>query len=113
MIGGRRRFPLDVPSRGAEEAVEFLARHVLPVPEVDAKRVERLIQTLNSDEFTEREASTKELKELASQFKTTLTPLRKALKDPASPEVKTRLESILADALQRLDRTQPAQGLDR
>jgi WD40 repeat protein len=97
--GAKAYSALSALQEAPEEAVEFLARHVRPVPGADATRVQRLIQDLNSDEFTEREAGTKELKTLAARFRTTL---RKALKDPASPEVKRRLETILSDAPRQL-----------
>lgn len=81
------------------EAVDFLARHVRPVPVASANRVQQLIKNLDSDRFTEREASAKELKTLAVQFRIIL---RNALNGPASPEVKRRLEAILAETPRQL-----------
>ena len=61
--------------------------------------VQRLIQSLSSNQFADREASAKELKTLTAQFRMTL---RKALKEAASLEVKRRLEAILAEAPRQL-----------
>jgi hypothetical protein len=82
-----------------DQAVDFLARRVRPAPAADANRVQRLIDTLDSERFAEREASLKELKTLAAQFKIIL---RKALKNPPSLEVKRRLETILSEAPRQL-----------
>lgn len=82
-----------------EEAVEFLARHVRPAAAADADRILQLIRNLDSVRFAERQASAKELARLASRFR---AKLRKALSEPATLEVKRRIEAILADAPRQL-----------
>jgi WD40 repeat protein len=82
-----------------EEAVDFLTQHVRPVPAADAKRIHRLIQGLGSERFAERDGSAKELMTLTARFRTTL---RKALREPASVEVKRRLATILSEAPRQL-----------
>src|SRR5262249_37040111 len=43
------------------EAVAFLKQHLQPVAAVDAKQLARLIADLDSEQFAQREAATKEL----------------------------------------------------
>jgi hypothetical protein len=78
-----------------EEAVAFVGRHVRSVPAAAADRVRQLIRKLESARFAEREASEKELKVAAAQFRTTL---KKAAKEPPTLEVRRRLEAVLSAA---------------
>jgi RNA polymerase sigma factor (sigma-70 family) len=74
-------------------AVAYLKDRLRPVPEVEARRVERLLADLDGDDFTVREAAAKELTELLEQVG---PALRQALKEARSAEVRKRLEGLLA-----------------
>jgi WD40 repeat protein len=97
--GARAYSAITAFQESPEEATTFLARRVRPVPAAEAARVQQLIRSLDSELFMEREASARELKALTARFRATL---RKALKDPASLEVKRRLEAILIEAPRQL-----------
>lgn len=76
-----------------KEAVAWIAARVKPVPPVDAKRVELLIQQLGSEQFKVRAVAGDELQkmgEVAMPF------LEKALADPANPEAQRRLTDLHA-----------------
>ena len=97
--GGKAYNAICTMQDGPEEAIEYLKRHLRPVPMSDSKNVQRLIQSLGSNQFVDREASAKELVRLTAQFRMTI---RMAVKTAASLEVKRRLESILAEAPRQL-----------
>lgn len=97
--GSRAYIAITVLQEAPDEAVDFLTRHVHPVPAADADRVQRLIQSLGSERFAERKASATELNTLTARFR---GALRKALKGPAPLEVKRRLEIILSEAPRQL-----------
>ena len=75
-----------------EQAVSFLEGHLRPAREVDGQRLVRLINALDSDEFTEREKATKEIKKLGQRAE---LALRRALAGRASPEMRRRVEGLL------------------
>jgi RNA polymerase sigma factor (sigma-70 family) len=75
------------------QAVAYLKEHLRPVPEVEPRRVERLLADLDSSEFTVREAAAKELTGLAERVE---PALRRALKESPSAEVRRCVEALLA-----------------
>jgi hypothetical protein len=74
-------------------AVAYLKDHLRPVPEVEARRVERLLADLDRDDFEVREAAAKELTELGERAE---PALRQALQETRSAEVRKRLEALLS-----------------
>ncbi|HEV3438545.1 MAG TPA: PQQ-binding-like beta-propeller repeat protein, partial [Gemmata sp.] len=74
-------------------AVRLVAEGVKPVAFVDAKVVAALIQKLGSPEFQDREGASKELAVFAPAV---VDQLREAAGKSESPEVRTRLQTILA-----------------
>lgn len=113
----------DLASDDAEEAyraVLTLARHPesvglleskLAIPKAEAQRVAELIGDLNSDQFATRERASAALARLGISA---ALPLRAALKQSDSAEVRRRLEQLL-DALsgerRRRDRAAEALGM--
>jgi WD40 repeat protein len=85
-----------------KSSVPFLAKYVQPAPAMDAKRVQGLINSLDSEEFRERDQANRELEQLNELVR---EPLRKALAANPSPEMKRSLQALLA----RLDQYTPAQ----
>lgn len=77
-----------------DDAVDFLARRVSPAPAADVVRIRKLIKSLDSEEFEERDSATKELKKVGARYRGVL---ESALKDHPSLELKNRLETILAE----------------
>jgi hypothetical protein len=75
------------------QAVAYLAERLRPAAEVDPRRVERRIAELDSERFEEREAAAQELTETGDQAE---AALRRALKGTSSPEVRRRVEGLLA-----------------
>ncbi len=75
-----------------DRAAAWLKERLRPTPEPDAKRVERLIADLNSDDFDVREAATEELSRLERTIEATLRAKLEA--DPGT-EQKHRLELLL------------------
>jgi hypothetical protein len=75
-----------------KETVPLLEKRLRPV-KVDAKRIARLIELLDSEKFSEREAATRELEYLGTFIK---KDLEKALEGKPAPEVKKRLQQLLA-----------------
>jgi WD40 repeat protein len=86
----------------AETSVPFLRKHLPPVPrpEVDFGA---LIGRLDSEQFEEREAASRRLRELGRAAE---DPLRRALKEKPTTEQKKRIEALLA-VLERSPELQP------
>jgi RNA polymerase sigma factor (sigma-70 family) len=75
------------------EAVSFLRERLQPIRPADAKTVARLVKSLDSEDFAEREKALKELETLGESA----TPeLRKVLAGSPSAEVRRQLDRILA-----------------
>jgi RNA polymerase sigma factor (sigma-70 family) len=76
------------------QVVSFLRNALKRTPQVDRKRLARLITELDSDDFKVREqAST----ELAGQGRLAAGALREALQNQPSPEVTRRVKQLLAN----------------
>jgi WD40 repeat protein len=75
------------------EVVAFLRRHLKPATDADFDKVRQLIRGLDSDEFEVREKAYRELEEAGSGA---APALRQALGQDPSPEVRRRLETLLA-----------------
>lgn len=76
------------------DALALLSRHLKPVEDVDAKRIQRLIADLDADEFAVRDKATMELRRIAEVVE---PALRKALASRPSLEMRLRLENLLYD----------------
>jgi sugar lactone lactonase YvrE len=81
-----------------DEAVPFLREQLRPfaaadAPDDDPERVARLIADLEGDEFAVREKASRELARLGKRAE---PALRKALAGATGPELKRRLEQLLA-----------------
>jgi hypothetical protein len=72
--------------------VAFLQDHLQPVPHVSEEHVARLIADLDSGKFAVRQKAAKDLELLAEAAE---GPLRKALEDRPSLELKNRLTELL------------------
>jgi RNA polymerase sigma factor (sigma-70 family) len=86
------------------EAVALLKERLRPAAEADAKRVDRLLADLDSDEFAVRETAAKELEGLAEGAE---PALRRALAGRPSAEVRRRVEGLL----EKLDGTRSPEQL--
>ncbi len=75
-----------------KEAVTFLGRELRPV-KVDAKQAAKWIEELDADGFEEREAASEELGYLGKHARPLI---EKALEAKVMPEVKKRLQALLA-----------------
>src|SRR5262249_28158817 len=75
------------------DAVPFLKDRLRPVPAAVGQRVAQLINRLDSDRFAERQRTGIELEKLQDVAE---LALRKALAAPPSPEVRRRVERLLA-----------------
>lgn len=75
----------------AKEAAPFLKEHLKPV-KVDSKRLAKLIEQLDSDDFAKREEAAAELDYFGKFIK---TDLEKALAGSPSAEVKKRVQGML------------------
>jgi WD40 repeat protein len=75
-------------------AVRLLRAKYPPVPAVLPKEWKKLIATLDSPRFNDREAASKRLKELG---RSAFGPLRRALKGNPSPEQIRRIEAVLSE----------------
>jgi WD40 repeat protein len=73
-------------------AVAYLRDRLRPVPEVEPRRVRRLLADLDSNEFAAREAAARELAALGERVE---PALRRALKESPSAEVRRRLGDLL------------------
>jgi WD40 repeat protein len=78
-----------------ELAVPFLGRHLKPAAPVSGELVGRLIADLASRDFKVRQKAARELERLGEQAEPTV---RKAWADRPEPEVRRRLEALLAKA---------------
>jgi WD40 repeat protein len=76
-----------------EQTVPFLAQRLRPVSSVSAARLAELLAQLDSDKYLVREAATDELKRLGE---VTEKAVRKALQAGPAPEMRRRLEEIVA-----------------
>jgi RNA polymerase sigma factor (sigma-70 family) len=88
-----------------EQALPFLRERLKPVPVADPKRVRRLLDALDADDFAERQRAAAELKDLAEQAAATL---RREARETRSAEVRHTLEELLA----ALDGVSPEQRRD-
>src|SRR6516162_9808346 len=70
----------------------FLRMYLKPAPDVDLKRIRQLIDDLDSDSFSARDAALKEL-EIAGPA--AVPALREALAAHPPPERRRRVESLL------------------
>jgi dipeptidyl aminopeptidase/acylaminoacyl peptidase len=75
----------------AEQSVPFLRDRIKPVVAEDAAKVQKWIADLDSNEFTVRDAATKELKKLGSQA---AAPIKKAIKGTLTAESRQSLARI-------------------
>jgi hypothetical protein len=75
-----------------ERAVALLKERLRPAAAADAKRIDRLLGDLDSDDFALREKATKELDELGDSAE---PALRKVLARKPSAEVRQRAEALL------------------
>jgi RNA polymerase sigma factor (sigma-70 family) len=75
-------------------ALPFLRERLRPAPEPDGKRIRQLINDLDSDTFAVREKAYEELESLGSAA---VGALRQALQKAPSPEVRRRVERLLAN----------------
>jgi Tol biopolymer transport system component len=73
-------------------AVLFLKGHIKAAPPIDAKQVARLVASLDSDKFDEREQATKDLEELRDRA---VPALQKALSGEPSAEVRARATRLM------------------
>jgi Tol biopolymer transport system component len=76
------------------EAVPFLAERLRPVLPADPMRTERMIRDLDSDQFDVRERAARDLE---AQAESAAPALRRALRGKPAPELRRRLERLLAD----------------
>ncbi len=76
-----------------EQAIKLLRGKLRPITAADARRVERLLAELGSEQFTTRERASEELAKLGELVEPTL---RKALGGATDLEVKRRLKGLLS-----------------
>jgi WD40 repeat protein len=74
-------------------AVPFLKEHLRPAESTDPKRIRQWIADLDSEKFAVREAALKEVQTLGAEA---YPALREALKQSPTPEVRKRIEALLA-----------------
>jgi RNA polymerase sigma factor (sigma-70 family) len=74
------------------DAVKFFAEHVRPVEAPDPKRIQRLLDDLDSDQFAVRKQASAELEKLGELV---APALGKALKGEPSTEARRRIEELL------------------
>src|SRR5262249_5483883 len=79
---------------GAADAVPFLRARLRPAIAPPEDEVRKQIGRLDSQDFAEREAATKALRQFGAPV---APPLRAALKEAPPVERKTRLERLLAE----------------
>jgi len=82
-------------SASPKAAVEFLGKHVLPIPPLDSAQVERWIKDLDHRQFQVRNQANHELEGLGERA---VPALQKALKDKPSAEVRSRVDELLRKA---------------
>lgn len=76
----------------APDAVKFFADKIKPEEPIDAKRVQRLLADLDSDQFAQRDAASKALGALGRQVK---PYVEEAVKTAKSTEVQDRAKKVL------------------
>src|SRR5262249_33807405 len=74
-------------------AVQLLQAKLRPIAKLDPEQVKKLIVQLESDQFSERERAAKELEKQAEAVS---AACRQALDGDPSPELRRRLEKLLA-----------------
>lgn len=79
----------------ADRSVGYLRTRLAPATVVDDGELQSLLRTLNSDDFTSRQNAMRRLQALGASAE---VPLRRALADPPSAEVRLRVQQLL-DAL--------------
>jgi WD40 repeat protein len=82
-----------------DQAVPLLREQLQPVSGEATKHVQQLLRGIDSDRFAERDKSARELTDLRTAYRPLL---QRALREASSPEMKRRLESILAADAGRL-----------
>lgn len=80
-------------ARSPEQGVSLLQRHLRPASPAEGPRLARLIADLDNDQFAVREEATRELEKLGTLAE---AELRKALANRPSPEMRRRVEHVLA-----------------
>jgi WD40 repeat protein len=83
-----------VLARAPAQAVPLIEKHIRPVPFVTREQVRRLLATLGSDDFAEREKAAQELPTLGEVAE---AALRRLLEGKPSLEVRRRAEAIVAN----------------
>jgi RNA polymerase sigma factor (sigma-70 family) len=78
----------------SRQSVPFLAERLRPVSRVEDERLARLTTDLDSDQFAVRNRAQKELSQLGELAE---PAVRRALAGQCSPEVRRRLEALLAE----------------
>jgi WD40 repeat protein len=81
-----------------EEGAIMLGQRLRPASPVDAKRVRRLLAQLDDDDFTVRESASRQLKQLGAAIE---PALQRALAAKPSPEVASRLKSLVKSLRRR------------
>jgi RNA polymerase sigma factor (sigma-70 family) len=74
-----------------EQALPLLTEHLRPAPAVEAKRVEKLLAELDSEQFQVREAAARELSDMGLQIE---PALQRVLDSKPSLEVRNRVRAI-------------------
>jgi RNA polymerase sigma factor (sigma-70 family) len=74
------------------QAVAMIRERLQPAPAIDPKRLQELIQALDSDRFAIREQATADLRRLGHEAE---TAIRRKLEDKPSAEAKERLMGLL------------------
>jgi WD40 repeat protein len=94
------------------ETVRFLAEKLKPIAPLDAERFARLLKKLESDQFTEREEATQELKKLGDSIE---PAVHKALQGNHVLETRRRLQALLddLDGVERLRSLRAIEVLER
>jgi RNA polymerase sigma factor (sigma-70 family) len=94
------------------QAVPFLGEKRKPIVAVDAERFARLLKKLESDQFTEREQATQELKKLGDSIE---PAVHKALEGKPLLETRRRLQALLdeLDGGERLRSLRAMEVLER
>jgi RNA polymerase sigma factor (sigma-70 family) len=77
----------------SEQAVPLLRQRIKPVESADAKRVERLIHDLDSEDFQTRTKATQELENIVDEAE---SALRKKLVEKPSLEMRQRIQQVLS-----------------
>jgi len=75
------------------QAVPYLSQYLRPMPRVDQKHIDDLVKELESPQFAVRQRATQELEQLEELA---IPGCQRALAGNPTPEVRRRLESLLA-----------------